>query len=107
MQRRRDEIIERIVKNIVLDDDTECWLWQGSTSGKPESGKTGRGYGRMNLNGSTMAVHRVVYTHFYGIIPHKGQIDHKCNTRRCCNPKHLELVTHKQNMKRRDRRNDR
>lgn len=55
----------------------------------------------MSLDGATMAVHRVMWTNINGIIPHKKQIDHKCKNRLCVNPNHLELVTHKQNQKRR------
>ena len=99
---RRETIIEKIISRIEVDQDSGCWLWQGGTSGKPEKGKTGRGYGRISIDGETMAVHKVVYTHFYGIIPRKKHIDHLCKTRLCCNPDHLEMVTHKVNMKRRD-----
>lgn len=55
----------------------------------------------MSLDGQTVAVHRVVYTNFFGYIPGKKQIDHKCKNRKCCNPDHLEMVTHKENQKRR------
>lgn len=79
-------------------EGTPCWCWQGSCSGNGRGG----GYPRMNLNGQTVAVHRVVYTHFNGFIPGKKQIDHKCRNRMCVNPDHLEMVTHKQNQKRRD-----
>lgn len=77
--------------------DNGCWIWKGPHSGDERGG----GYGRIALGGTTMAVHRVSFTHFFGIIPHKKQIDHKCNNRLCWNPSHLELVTHKQNQRRR------
>lgn len=36
----------------------------------------------------------------------KSKVDHLCNNNRlCCNPKHLEAVTHKQNCRRRDKNN--
>tara|TARA_R110000744_G_scaffold110296_1_gene208126 strand:+ start:442 stop:618 length:177 start_codon:yes stop_codon:yes gene_type:complete len=54
----------------------------------------------MSLNGQTVAVHRVVYTHFFGYIPSKKQVDHTCENRRCLNPDHLEMVTNRQNQKR-------
>ncbi|MFV0357781.1 MAG: HNH endonuclease signature motif containing protein [Bacteroides thetaiotaomicron] len=74
-----------------------CHIWQGPDSGEGKGG----GYGRMSLNGQTVAVHLVVYTHWFGYIPGKKQIDHLCNNRKCCNPYHLEMVTHKTNQKRR------
>lgn len=102
---RRNEIMLRIHERVdvvdtgfVLDGKASpCHLWTGPTSGEGRGG----GYGRMSLNSQTVAVHLVVYTNYYGYIPGKKQIDHKCNMRLCCNPAHLEMVTHKTNQKRR------
>ncbi|MGZ8364785.1 MAG: HNH endonuclease signature motif containing protein [Nitrospira sp.] len=58
----------------------------------------------MELDGHTVAVHRVLYTHFHGYIPNKKQVDHTCENRSCLNPDHLELVTHKQNQRRKSGR---
>ena len=105
---RRNGIIERILSRVAVTDTgfeldnkpSPCFLWEGPDSGEGRGG----GYGRMSLNGQTVAVHLVVYTHFYGYIPGKKQIDHLCNNRRCCNPAHLQMVTHKTNQKRRAQR---
>ena len=102
---RRNGIIKRIYERVMVVDNgfvidwrpSPCHIWQGPTSGEGRGG----GYGRMSLNGQTVAVHLVVYSHFYGYIPGKKQIDHLCNNRLCCNPLHLEMVTHKTNQKRR------
>ncbi len=56
----------------------------------------------MCLDGGTMAVHIVMYVIEHGPIPPRKQLDHRCRTRRCVNPEHLEKVTHKQNQRRRD-----
>lgn len=108
MKQRRSEIIERIEARCEIHDrgfqidrrPSPCHLWTGPTSG---TGKGG-GYGRMSLNGQTVAVHLVVFTHYYGYIPGKKQVDHLCNQRLCCNPAHLELVTHLTNQRRRAQR---
>uniref|UniRef100_A0AAU6VZF5 HNH endonuclease n=1 Tax=Pseudomonas phage Arace01 TaxID=3138526 RepID=A0AAU6VZF5_9VIRU len=105
---RRNEIILRIHERVqvvdmgfVLDGKpSPCHIWQGSDSGTGRGG----GYGRMSLNGETAAVHRVVYTHYFGYIPAKKQIDHRCNNRACCNPAHLELVSHLRNQRLRAKR---
>lgn len=100
---RRLDIISRILRRVRIVEaghETPCWLWQGPTSGTGRGG----GYGRMSLNGQTVAVHLVVFTHFFGYIPGKKQIDHECNNRLCCNPEHLELVSHLKNQKRRAKR---
>lgn len=77
-----------------------CQIWQGPTSGTGRGG----GYPRMSLNGRTVAVHLVVYTHYCGYIPGNKQVDHLCNNRLCCNWQHLELVSHLKNQKRRAQR---
>lgn len=108
---RRTDIISRIflrcqiVENEALG--TPCWLWTGPTSGDGyKGGKKGRGhsYGRMSLDGQTVAVHIVMWVCHHGFLPGKRQLDHLCTDRRCCNPAHLENVTHKQNQKRRAKR---
>lgn len=58
----------------------------------------------MSLNGQTVATHIVAFTHYYGYVPGKKQIDHLCNQRRCCNPAHLEMVSHLTNQRRRAKR---
>lgn len=68
---------------------TGCWNWTGA--------KLPRGYGRFRLNGKAKAPHRLVM----GRIPAELEVDHLCYNTACCNPKHLELVTHKVNTQRR------
>jgi hypothetical protein len=102
---RRSSILDRIMERVLVEDygfllngkPSPCHIWQGPTSGEGKGG----GYGRMSLNAQTVAVHLVVYTHYFGYIPGKKQIDHLCNQRLCCNPVHLELVTHLRNQRRR------
>jgi len=57
----------------------------------------------MSLDGHTVCVHRVVYTLVSGYIPGKKQIDHRCKNRLCVNPDHLEMVTHRENQRRKRR----
>lgn len=105
---RRDEIISRIYDRVEVQDrgfvldgkPSPCHIWTGPDSGTGRGG----GYARMSLSGQTVAVHLVVYTHYYGYIPGKKQIDHKCNNRLCCNPTHLQMVTHRMNQRLRDKR---
>lgn len=105
---RKDSILSRIYQRVSIENrgyihngmPSFCHIWTGPTSGNGRGG----GYGRMSLDGQTVAVHIVVYTHYYGYIPSKKQVDHLCNQRACCNPKHLELVTHLKNQRRRAQR---
>ena len=95
---RRYLILEKILQGVKIDETTGCWLWQRSTSGNERGG----GYPRMSLDGTTVAVHRVSWINQNGAIPPKKQLDHICRNRRCVNPEHLEMVTHKENCRRRD-----
>ena len=105
---RRQSILEKLIARTKVEDTgfildgkpSPCLIWTGSDSGTGRGG----GYGRLSLNGQTVAVHLVAYTHYFGYIPGKKQIDHLCCQRRCWNPGHLELVTHLTNQRRRTKR---
>lgn len=108
LSNRRQEILARITINCEVVHTgfkidgvpSPCHLWMGSTSGNGRGG----GYGRVSVNGHTSAVHIVVFTHYYGYVPGNRQIDHLCSQRACCNPVHLDLVTHIENQKRKYKR---
>ena len=84
-----DQIRTRILKHIVTDEATGCWLWQGDSV-------TG-GYGRTSVDGRKWLSHRAAYTAWVGPIPEGLTIDHLCKRPACCNPQHLEPVTMKEN----------
>lgn len=97
--------MERILSRIEIDLATECWLWQGSKTGG--YGHITGGYGKITVGSrtdGTAYVHRVVYEHLVGKIPEGLTIDHVrargCVNRHCCNPDHLEPVTHRVNVQR-------
>lgn len=98
---RRDVIREKIMARVVVTMgplDTPCLIWTGPTSGTGRGG----GYPRMCLDGQTVAVHIVNWTNENGYVPGRKQLDHRCRNRLCVEQTHLDLVTHKQNQKRRD-----
>lgn len=105
---RRTDIENKIMANVVISflgftingEPSPCHIWQGSHSGNGRGG----GYPRMSLDGQTVAVHIVSFVNKNGFVPGKKQIDHMCNNRMCVNEDHLEMVTHKQNQKRRAQR---
>lgn len=99
MTARRERIRAKVMKRVRKDPETGCWNWTGPTSGNGRGG----GYPRMHLDGQTMAVHIVMYAVEYGPVPGKKQIDHRCRNRLCVNPAHLEMVTHRENQRRRAR----
>jgi len=67
-----------------------CWLWTGSHNG--------HGYGQVNLNDKPYKVHRVSWLLANNIIPNGHVIRHKCMSKICLNPDHLETGTQAQNM---------
>lgn len=82
------------VADRIRTTDTGCWEWLGYRN--PE------GYGRTRIvvDGVRhhLLVHRYVYEQMVGPIPHGHTIDHLCRNRACCNPTHLEAVTHRVNI---------
>lgn len=66
-----------------------CWLWQGTV--------VGSGYGQIRWKGVKVGVHRLAYELTYGPIPDDLIIRHRCDTRLCCNPNHLEIGTYSDN----------
>jgi hypothetical protein len=98
---RRQRIREKVMARVEIDAATGCWIWTGPTSGSSGRGKD---YPRMSLDGATVAVHIAMFVVEHGPVPPRKQIDHTCKRRLCVNPAHLEMVTHLENQRRRDRR---
>lgn len=86
----------------------ECWPW---------AGKLTNGYGNWTLEGDSRSAHSWAHELAIGPIPigtneRRFDVDHLCHTARCtvpqtecphracCNPTHLEAVTHAENVRR-------
>lgn len=110
----RISLYDRYWAKVDVRAEHDCWLWLAGTGSK--------GYGRFGIHGHLQGpkvwdAHRVAYTLTFGPIPTGMEIDHVCHTqsttctagmecphRMCVNPKHLQLVTHRENAVRRDKR---
>jgi len=86
--------IERFLAKIRVEDrgyKTACWVWAAS--------KYSDGYGQFGVSPKhQIGSHRFAYNYWVGPIPDGLELDHLCRVRECCNPEHLEPVTHKVNM---------
>ena len=85
---RMQDLIAEFSERYTADPNSGCWLWS--------RGLQSRGYGSYRRLGEYTA-HRVSYRLFVGPIPDGLELDHKCRTKCCVNPKHLEAVTPKEN----------
>jgi hypothetical protein len=78
------------LKSKIIVNDQDCWEWQGC--------KIKGGYGRASLKGKLILTHRLTYQILVKDIPKGLTLDHLCKNTSCCNPKHLEPVTLKENL---------
>jgi hypothetical protein len=70
-----------------VEEETFCWRWVGSMSGRKR-------YGKITVRGRSRSAHRVAWEVFRdgGEIVGK-QIHHECRNKSCVNPWHMKAVT--------------
>lgn len=84
----------RVLKNSEPDPNSGCWLWTGYLH------RNGYATLKWDKGKSSCMAHRASYMAFKGEIPEGLVLDHKCKTRSCVNPDHLEPVTYSENNRR-------
>ncbi len=77
----------------LLRPKDECWIWKGA--------KTIFGHGRVKIAGELQSTHRVAFSIAKGdelVSGRRSLILHSCDNPACCNPEHLRLGTHRENV---------
>lgn len=83
------DIINRFWSKIALTaNPNKCWIWNG----------TGERYGGFRMGKATYKSNRIAYFIHYGEDPAEMEVIHSCDNPKCCNPAHLSLGDHYENM---------
>lgn len=91
-------LVEHINLYLSVNRETQCREWQGTVDKD--------GYGKITHSRQTIRPHRAIYESFYRVkLQPQQQLNHTCDSRRCCNALHLYVGTQQQNIKDRDRKN--
>lgn len=89
-ERVSGNMTKRIMARVKVNEQTDCWEWQGY--------KCKKGYGRITISsGKYVLVHRYMYEHCVGKIPDGLFVCHSCDNPKCCNPEHLWVGTDSDN----------
>jgi len=88
---------ETFWNNINISSKDLCWEWIGK-AGTNE-------YAQTRWNNIPILCHRKSYELFYGVdVPDDLEVCHTCDNPPCCNPYHLFLGTHQDNVDDRERK---
>ena len=86
---------ERFWAKVTRPSPEACWEWTAFVDR--------HGYGRFTYNGDMVQTHRFSYqlahqAQLSGPLPTDIEVCHRCDNPKCCNPAHLFLGTHQDNM---------
>lgn len=84
-------------KRRCVENERGCWVWQGFCC--PEWG-----YGMTSYRNKSTRVHIIMWKLIRGPYEKGLVVRHKCDNPPCCNPDHLEIGTHRDNVHDRMRR---
>lgn len=87
--------VESFWFHIDIRGESECWVWKSSSGD----------YGNTHWNRKGIKAHKLAYELFYKEkIPAGMEICHTCDNPPCCNPHHLFIGTHQDNVDDREKK---
>lgn len=86
------KVVSRFWQKVSYPRNTTCWLWVGALD------RWLYGQFKPVSRSSPLRAHRVAWELLRGPIPDGMSVLHSCDNPRCCNPEHLRLGTHADNM---------
>jgi len=81
-------MIEKFLKKV--KKTKTCWLWIPA--------HVRNGYGSIRVGKKVINAHKYFYETLVGKVPKGKELDHLCRIPACVNPKHLEPVSHRENV---------
>jgi len=81
--------IKERFERFIVKDISNCWVWNGSVNLN--------GYGQFRVAQKIMLAHRASYELYKSEIIPGLIVRHKCLSKKCVNPEHLELGTYTDN----------
>lgn len=85
------EDIARFWSKVAVGDTNDCWPWIAPS-------RTTYGYGLFKRNGKSLFAHRISLALAIGEVPSAILVLHNCDNPPCCNPAHLRVGTHRDNI---------
>ncbi len=90
MQKLTTKQLANYCQKVDKQSPDDCWEWT--------AGRVSAGYGTMWLQGKMRRANRIAYFLKTGKWPALLHVLHSCDNPACCNPAHLRLGTHNDNM---------
>lgn len=84
------KLFDRLMQRISRGRSDECWISKGATAAQP--------YGVIKIGTRNNRAHRVMYGLCFGTPKAWESVMHTCDNPPCCNPAHLRVGSHRENM---------